>query len=156
PQAGGPSAAVEQRSRHPGDREQRSDPDRACARPLIMKLTTIVVSGAFILIVATLLNIGQLYFMAGMLSALPLVCYASGRWQRGGLRAGRSMADNAVEGQAFTVTLEIENNERLPKPHLLVEDRLPPWLVREDATGPLPAQVGSFGRTTLEYTVRPE
>ena len=46
-----------------------------------MKLTTIVVSGAFILIVATLLNIGQLYFMAGMLSAIPLVCYAAGRRQ---------------------------------------------------------------------------
>jgi uncharacterized protein (DUF58 family) len=121
-----------------------------------MKLTTIVVSGAFILIVATLLNIDQLYFMAGMLGAIPLVCYVIGRRQNRGLRAARTMPPNTSEGQAIPVTLELENTERLPKPHLLVEDRLPPWLVRDDPVGVLPAQVGSLGRTTLEYTLRAE
>src|SRR5437016_2064023 len=51
-----------------------------------MKRTTLTVSTAFILIVATLLNIDQLYAMAGMLAALPLVCYFVGRRQNGGLR----------------------------------------------------------------------
>jgi uncharacterized protein (DUF58 family) len=121
-----------------------------------MKLTTIVVSGAFILIVATLLNIDQLYFMAGMLGAIPLVCYGAGRRQNRGLQAERRMPDSTTEGQVVTVTLELENTERLPKPHLLVEDTLPEWLVREGAAGPLPAQVAALGRTTLEYTLRPE
>jgi uncharacterized protein (DUF58 family) len=121
-----------------------------------MKLTTIIVSGAFILIVATLLNIDQLYFMAGMLGAIPLVCYLAGRRQNHGLRATRAMAGTSTEGQAIPVTLELENTERLPKPHLLVEDRLPPWLIRDGAPGPIPTQVGSLGHTTLEYSLRPE
>jgi uncharacterized protein (DUF58 family) len=121
-----------------------------------MKLTTIVVSGAFILIVATLLNIDQLYYMAGMLWALPFVCYLYGRWQRGGLQATRTIPEAATEGQALAVTLELESSEKLPKTHLLVEDRLPQWLVREGTEGPFPAQLGARGRVTLRYGLRPE
>ena len=77
--------------------------------------------------------------MAGMLAALPLVCYVAGRRQRGGLRATRTMPDSTTEGQVIPVTLDLENTERLPKPHLLVEDHLPPWLVREGASEPIPA-----------------
>src|SRR5437016_6159210 len=63
-----------------------------------MKLTTLTVSTAFILIVATLLNIGELYSMAGMLAALPLVCYFVGRRQNGGVRAERSLESAGIPG----------------------------------------------------------
>jgi uncharacterized protein (DUF58 family) len=121
-----------------------------------MKLTTISVSAGFILIVATLLNIGQLYLMAGMLAAIPLVCFWVGRRQRGGLRARRTLQEVATEGETVTATLELENLDRWPKPHLLAADRLPDWVVREDAGSAAPASLEAASTTTFTYTLRPE
>jgi uncharacterized protein (DUF58 family) len=121
-----------------------------------MKLTTISVSAGFILIVATLLNIGQLYLMAGMLAAIPLVCFWVGRRQRGGLRARRTLPEVAIEGESVTTALELENLDRWPKPHLLVADRLPDWVVREDGVAAAPVSLEAAGTATVTYTLRPE
>ena len=96
-----------------------------------MKLTTLAVSTAFILIVATLLNIGELYSMAGMLAALPLVCYFVGRRQNGGLGVERRLDEVGVPGRPLPVSLELKNNDPWPKRHLLVQDALPDWLERD-------------------------
>lgn len=118
-----------------------------------MKLTTTLVSAGFILIVATLLNIGQLYLMAGMLAAIPLVCWWVGRNQRGGVRARRSHTASAVEGEAVTVTLSVENLDRWPKPHLVVADRLPPGLTREEGLAS-PLSLEGSGTAEVIYALR--
>lgn len=120
-----------------------------------MKLTTTLVSAGFILIVATLLNIGQLYLMAGMLAAIPLVCFWVGRRQRGGIRARRSHAESAVEGESVIVTLELENEDRWPKPHLLVSDHLPPGLERLERNA-VPVSLEASRKATVTYSLRPQ
>src|SRR5260370_1434243 len=121
-----------------------------------MKLTTLAVSTAFILIVATLLNIGELYSMAGMLAALPLVCYFVGRRQNGGLRAARRMEAVAVPGRSVPVTLTLTNNDPWPKRHLLVQDCLPKWLERDGDARPILTPLTASGSETVTYHLRPE
>jgi uncharacterized protein (DUF58 family) len=121
-----------------------------------MKLTTLTVSTAFILIVATLLNIDQLYAMAGMLAALPLVCYFVGRRQNGGVRAERRLDTVAVPGRSLPVTLELKNSDPWPKRHLLVQDRLPIGLERDGDARPMLAPLTASGTETITYSLRPE
>src|SRR5205807_1911668 len=116
-----------------------------------MKLTTLTVSTAFILIVATLLNIGELYSMAGMLAALPLVCYLVGRRQNRGLSAQRRLETVAVPGRPVPVTVELKNQDAWPKRHLLVQDRLPRWVEREGDARPLLATLPASGTESLRY-----
>jgi uncharacterized protein (DUF58 family) len=121
-----------------------------------MKLTTLAVSTAFILIVATLLNISELYSMAGMLAALPLVCYFVGRRQNGGLTAERRLEEVGVPGRAVPVTVTLKNQDSWPKRHLLVQDRLPQWLERDGDARPILAPLGPGGTETVTYHLRPE
>jgi uncharacterized protein (DUF58 family) len=121
-----------------------------------MKLTTLAVSTAFILIVATLLNIGELYSMAGMLAALPLVCYFVGRRQNRGLSADRRLDTVAVPGRPTLVTVVLKNTDPWPKRHLLIQDRLPKWLEREGDARPMLAPLAASGTETVTYRLRPE
>jgi uncharacterized protein (DUF58 family) len=121
-----------------------------------MKLTTLAVSTAFILIVATLLNIGELYSMAGMLAALPLVCYFVGRRQNGGLSAERRLEGIGIPGRPLPVTVTLKNRDHWPKRHLLVQDRLPKWLERDGDARPILAPLSSSGTETVTYYLRPE
>src|SRR5216684_961051 len=121
-----------------------------------MKLTTLTVSTAFIVIVATLLNIDQLYAMAGTLAALPLVCYFVGRRQNGGVRAQRHLETVAVPGRSLPVTLELKNCDPWPKRHLLVQDRLPQWLERDGDARPILTPLAASGTETITYSLRPE
>jgi uncharacterized protein (DUF58 family) len=121
-----------------------------------MKLTTLAVSTAFILIVATLLNIGELYSMAGMLAALPIVCYFVGRRQNGGLGAERRLETVASPGRSVPVAVTLKNQDPWPKRHLLVQDRLPQWLARDGDPRPILAPLGPNGVETVTYHLRPE
>src|SRR4051812_657115 len=121
-----------------------------------MKLTTLAVSTAFILIVATLLNIGELYSMAGMLAALPLVCYFVGRRQNGGLSVERLLDLVAVPGQPLPVTLELKNNDPWSKRHLLVQDCLPKWIERDGDARPLLSSLAPNATEPITYLLRPE
>jgi uncharacterized protein (DUF58 family) len=121
-----------------------------------MKLTTLAVSTAFILIVATLLNITELYSMAGMLAALPLVCFLVGRRQNRGLSATRQMEGVGVPGRALSVVLEVRNEDHWPKNHLLVQDRLPRWVERDGDARPILTPLSGHGRQTVTYHLRPE
>jgi uncharacterized protein (DUF58 family) len=121
-----------------------------------MKLTTLTVSTAFILIVATLLNIDQLYAMAGMLAALPLVCYFVGRRQNGGVSAKRRLDAVGVPGRPLPVTLELKNGDPWPKRHLLVQDRLPLGLERDGDARPILTPLAAGGTETVSYSLRPE
>src|SRR5688572_11576882 len=121
-----------------------------------MKLTTLAVSTAFILIVATLLNIGELYSMAGMLAALPLVCYFVGRRQNGRLSAERRLESVGEPGRSVPVTVTLKNQDPWPKRHLLVQDRLPQWVERDGDARPILAPLGPSGAETVTYHLRPE
>src|SRR5918997_3286281 len=116
-----------------------------------MKLTTLAVSTAFILIVATLLNISELYSMAGMLAALPLVCYFVGRRQKGGVSLDRRLEPVAAPGRSVPVTLELKNHDAWPKRHLLVQDRLPKWVERDMDVRPILASLEAGGGETVTY-----
>src|SRR5260370_26728968 len=91
-----------------------------------MKLTTLTVSTAFIVIVATLLNIDQLYAMAGMLAALPLVCYFVGRRQNGGGRAPRPLGTAPLPRRSLPRPPALENRAPPPNRPLPLRSRLPP------------------------------
>src|SRR3954453_21603143 len=121
-----------------------------------MKLTTLTVSTAFILIVATLLNIGELYSMAGMLAALPLVCYFVGRRQNGGVQAERSLETVGTPGRSLQVSLTLTNTDAWPKRNLLIQDHLPRWLLRDRDTRPILAPLPASGGKTVTYHLRPE
>src|SRR5262249_8768555 len=51
---------------------------------------------------------------------------------------------------------ELENLDRWPKPHLLVADQLPEWVVHEDAAAASPASLEAAGTATVTYALRPE
>jgi uncharacterized protein (DUF58 family) len=122
-----------------------------------VKLTTLAVSTAFILIVATLLNIGELYSMAGMLAALPLGCYFVGKRQNGGLSVERRLDDVAVPGRPLPVSLELKNNDPWPKRHLLIQDTLPRWLERDPHYArPLLSSLAPSATEPITYYLRPE
>src|SRR5438876_1140739 len=121
-----------------------------------MKLTTLTVSTAFILIVATLLNIGELYSMAGMLAALPLVCYFVGRRQNGGVQAERLLETVGMPGRSLQVTLKLKNQDSWPKRNLLIQDHLPRWLQRDRDARPILAPLPGGGTETVIYHLRPE
>jgi uncharacterized protein (DUF58 family) len=121
-----------------------------------MKLTTLTVSTAFILIVATLLNIGELYSMAGMLAALPLVCYFVGRRQNRGVQAERTLETVGLPGRSLQVTLKLKNQDSWPKRNLLIQDHLPRWLQRDRDARPILAPLPGGGTETVTYHLRPE
>jgi uncharacterized protein (DUF58 family) len=121
-----------------------------------MKLTTLTVSTAFILIVATLLNIGELYSMAGMLAALPLVCYFVGRRQNRGVRAERRLDTVGIPGRSLQVTLKLQNADTWPKRNLQVQDHLPQWLVRDRDARPILVPLPASGTASVTYYLRPE
>lgn len=113
------------------------------------------VAGLFILVVAIILRVSQLYLMAAILLLIPLVSYSLGRALMWGLACERRLPASCSEGERILVTLLVTNTGLLPKVGLRVRDRLPRWL---EAVGPealpitqlLPGEAG-----TATYTLEP-
>lgn len=117
------------------------------------KLLTVYAAAAAITLVAWVLNVAQLYWMAGVLVFLPTGSRLFALLERWGLELEREAPQAAHQGETVTIRLLARNTVALPKLHLSVRDILPEGLEAVDAE-PLPLHLPPGGRDTAEYAVR--
>lgn len=97
----------------------------------LSKLTTVIASSVFILVVGMMLNIAILYWMAGVLLSLPAVGWAYAIIQSRGIAVRRRMPAVGRVGETVSVQLEARNETLLPKLQVWLEDSLPPGMTAE-------------------------
>lgn len=95
---------------------------------MTIKQTVVVTSAAFLAIAALALGARQLYFMAAVMFALPMVAYVFCVVGAGGLDWEREATERAFEGDTVRVCLRIRNRGRLPRFFLWLSDAVPEWL----------------------------
>ncbi len=106
-----------------------------------LKKFALTLAALFIVIVAVILNLDQLYLMAAVLGLLPVTSYAVGRAMMRGLDCRRASLPACQEGEQVAVTLTLHNTGRLPKLYLRVQERLPDTLQRVGGGAPLLLQL---------------
>lgn len=117
---------------------------------ILLKQITLYAAGAATALVGWLLNVSQLYWMAGVLLLLP---YAS-RWvallERRSVQVFRTHPAAGHQGESLPVRLRVASGSRLPRLHLSVRDRLPPGLTADDPE-PLPVHLPPYGADEVSY-----
>ena len=106
-----------------------------------LKKFALTLAALFIVIVAVILNLDQLYLMAAVLGLIPLSSHVVGRAMMRGLDCRRVSLPACQEGEQVAVTLALQNTGRLPKLYLRVLDRLPDALPRVGGGAPLLLQL---------------
>lgn len=91
-----------------------------------VKLSAVFISSLFILAVAAVLNIWQLYFMSATLGMLPIVSYLLGRISARGLKCTRECPEYVSEGEPILVSLRLKGGQMLVGP-VEVHDSFPQW-----------------------------
>src|SRR5262245_59927889 len=119
----------------------------------LSKLTTVGASAAFILVVGMILNVAQLYWMAGVLLSLPAVGWAYAVLQSRGVILRRRLPPVGRVGETITVELEAENTAALPKLQVWLVDEPPPALAPEGRPL-LPLHLPPLGKARAGYRVR--
>jgi uncharacterized protein (DUF58 family) len=114
------------------------------------KQLTIYFSAGVISLVAWLLNVSHLYWMAGALFLLPVASKWLGRLEHWGLRLVRHLPPSAHQGDTVTVRIEAENLLSIPKLHLALLDVLPPNVARRPPE-PLPLHLLPHERDEVTY-----
>lgn len=122
-------------------------------RTRFTKLLTVYAAAAIVAIVAWVLNVGQLYWMAGALGLLPLGSRLVASLEQRGLEVERTLPPVAHQGQEVRVRLTVHNRSPLPKLHLSAWDVLPRGLKATPAEA-LPLHLGPHGTDVVEYTLR--
>ncbi|MGV3722175.1 MAG: DUF58 domain-containing protein [Actinomycetota bacterium] len=117
------------------------------------KLLTVYFAAMAITLVAWVLNVAQLYWMAGVLLLLPTGSKLFARIERWGLTVEREAPPAAHQGETITVRLIAHNAVSLPKLHLSLKDVWPEGMKPLDSE-PLPVHLPPGGRDTAEYDVR--
>lgn len=117
------------------------------------KLLTVYFAAMAITLVAWVLNVTQLYWMAGVLLLLPTGSKLFARMERWGLEVEREAPHAANQGETVTVRLIARNTVSLPKLHLSLRDVCPEGMEPLDSE-PLPVHLPPGGRDTAEYEVR--
>jgi uncharacterized protein (DUF58 family) len=117
------------------------------------KLLTIYSASAAITLVAWVLNVSQLYWMAGVLFLLPLGSMAFARLERWGLGIERHIVQAAHQGETVPVRLTAHNERPLPKLNLSLQDLCPDGIEPLEP-GPIPVHLPPGGTDTVEYLVR--
>ena len=116
------------------------------------KLLTVYLAGIAITLVAWVLNVSQLYWMAGVLFLLPTGSKLFAQLERRGLRVERQMPPAAHQGEVVPVRLIARNESSLPKLHLSFRDVWPDGVEPEDRE-PLPVHLAPSGEDVVEYQV---
>jgi uncharacterized protein (DUF58 family) len=121
----------------------------------LTKLTTVIAASMFIMVVGTILNLGQLYWMAGILLSLPGVGWLYSLLQSRGIAVRRRLPATGRVGEWITVELEARNSTLLPKLHLWLLDSVPPSTLPE-ANSQLPLHLPPHGSDRGSYSLRLE
>ncbi len=117
------------------------------------KWTTLYAAGAVIALVAWILNVAQLYWMAATMFLLPQLSRLFSWLEQLGLDLDRQLPASAGQGDVVTVRLHAVNHAPLPKLHVFITDELPAGLTPLEPM-PLAIQVPPRGETTLSYQLR--
>jgi uncharacterized repeat protein (TIGR01451 family) len=131
----------------------------------LSKLTTVIASSVFILVVGMILNIAVLYWMSGILLSLPGVGWLYAVLQTKGVTVRRRLAPVGNAGETVTMELEARNTSALPKLQIWLTDTLPPGLATDSAPqvsihlpplalarGSYPVRLARRGRHRIEET----
>lgn len=132
-----------------------SGPRRSALSPASFsgaKWTALIFAGAVITLVAWLINVAQLYWMAAMLFLLPQLSRLFAMVEQSGLEIERELPGSANQGDLITVRYRVRNLQVLPKLHLALSDELPRGLAPAD---PLPIPIHVPPREEIEqaYTL---
>jgi uncharacterized protein (DUF58 family) len=119
----------------------------------LSKLITVGASAAFILVVGMILNVAQLYWMAGVLLMLPAVGWLYAVLQARGVVLRRRMPAVGRVGETITVELEAANTAPLPKLQVWLVDSPPPSVAPEGRPL-LPVHLPPMGRASAGYRAR--
>lgn len=117
------------------------------------KLLTVYSAAVTILLLSWVLNVPQLYWMAGVLFLLPTGSKYFARLERRGLTVERRMPPAAHQGEDVTLRLVARNETALPKLYLSLGDQAPPGAELLESR-PIPIHLSPRGETEVEYTVR--
>jgi uncharacterized protein (DUF58 family) len=97
------------------------------------KRWAIFTAGVFLLISATLVNSPNLYYMAALLLALPLISYGIGMLSLRDLEFSRTVPGSGFEGETAVFVAKVRSNARLPRMFLQISELLPHPLEPERA-----------------------
>jgi uncharacterized protein (DUF58 family) len=117
------------------------------------KLLTVYAAGAAIILVGWVLNVGQLYWMAGALLLLPQASRLFAQLEHRGLTVTRHLPHAAHQGEAVQVRLRAENALPIPKLHLSLMDELPKGLSTVEVE-PVPVHLPPKSRDEAVYTLQ--
>lgn len=117
------------------------------------KLLTVYSAAATILLLSWVLNVPQLYWMAGVLFLLPTGSKQFARLERRRLMVERTLPAVGHQGEVIPVRLAARNETALPKLYLSLVDQAPPGVELLDST-PLPLHLAPRGSVEVEYSAR--
>jgi uncharacterized protein (DUF58 family) len=120
-----------------------------------IKTVVILLSFAFLFIVAVLLDLQYLYLMSVTLAVLPLASYGLAQVMATRFDARREHPHTVSEGRAFPVTLTVAARGGIPQGAIRIADALPPLLTPDIPNGgsrPLDTWDGQIGSQTYHVT----
>lgn len=117
------------------------------------KKLTVYAAAMAIALVAWVLNVAQLYWMAGTLLLLPQVSRLFGLLEHRGLEVRRRLPGAGHQGETVTIRYRARNLTGIPKLHLALGDVLPPGLEPADAE-PAPIHLVPHGTDETSYDLR--
>src|SRR6478609_3685134 len=117
------------------------------------KRLTIYLSAGIIALVAWVLNVSQLYWMAGVMLLLPYVSRQVALLEQRGLEVERQVPAAAHQGEAVQVRFLVRNLLALPKLQLSLADVLPEGLTAVTPE-PVPVHLPPRGCDRAHYTLQ--
>jgi len=109
----------------------------------------------FLAVVAFVLHIEQMYFMAAALALLAPVSYLLARRKTSGLQAQRRCPDRMYAGDTAGVKVEVTNRAATRRSLFQVADTLPEGTIADPASAHLIADLGPGETTSVEYDLTP-
>lgn len=117
------------------------------------KRLTIYAAAVVISLVAWILNVQQLYWMAGIMFLLPQASRVFGLLEHAGLDIQRVHPGAGHQGEWMPVRWRVENLRRFPKLQLSLSDALPTGL-QADPPEPMPVHLMPYAQDETEYRLR--
>jgi uncharacterized protein (DUF58 family) len=117
------------------------------------KWLTLGMSALCLILLATILNVSHLYYMAAILLALPGISLALGWYTLRGLEFSRELPPSAWEGEEGAIVYLVRNMTRVPRFFLSVREPYPGWIEPLDPE-PMLFNVGAGDTTRVAHRLR--